>query len=80
MTTPEPKDGTCGKCKQARPLFPARPEWGRVSAEMCSRCWQVFAEARANDTFVDWNDAFDNATDEQLEEHVSGARTARGEQ
>lgn len=72
MSTPAPKNGTCGQCWQTRPVFPAKTEWGRVPAEMCTRCWQVFAEARARGTFVDWDDAFDNATDEQLEEHVSG--------
>ncbi|TDD97594.1 hypothetical protein [Actinomadura rubrisoli] len=72
MSAPKPKTGTCGKCEQARPLFPARKEWGDVPESMCSPCWQVFAEARANGTFVDWGDAFDNATDEQLNEHVSG--------
>jgi hypothetical protein len=72
VSAPEPKTGTCGKCKQTRPLFPAKPEWGRVPAEMCSPCWSLFAEAREDGGFVDWNDVFDNATDEQLEEQVSG--------
>ncbi|OLT13049.1 hypothetical protein BJF79_03885 [Actinomadura sp. CNU-125] len=76
MTAPNPKNGTCGRCKQPRPVFPAKKEWGRVPAEMCLRCWQLFAEARANSTFVDWGDAFDNATDEQLDEHIYEAGTS----
>lgn len=72
MSAPEPKTGICRKCKQTRPLFPTNPGWGRVPVELCSPCWSHFAEARENGTFVDWNDAFDNATDEQLEEQVSG--------
>lgn len=72
MTGPEPQTGACGKCGQTRPLFPAKKEWGEVPSQMCTSCWQVYAEARANGTFVDWPDAFDNATDEQIEVHVSG--------
>ena len=76
MSAPEPKTGTCGKCKRTRPLFPAKPEWGRVPQEMCSPCWSLFAEARATGGFVDFNDAFDNATDEQLEDHLFGSEGA----
>lgn len=72
MSAPEPKIGTCRKCGQTRPLFPAKPEWGRVPQEMCSPCWSRFAEAREHGTFVDFSDAFDNATDEQLNEYVPG--------
>ena len=79
MSAPEPKKGACRRCDQIRPLFPAKTEWGRVPAEMCTRCWSLFAEARANGTFVDWGDAFKNATDEQLEEHVSAVGIARGD-
>lgn len=76
MSAPEPKTGTCGKCKKTRPLFPTKPEWGRVPQEICSPCWSRFADARANATFVDFNDAFDNATDEQLEAGLAGAEGA----
>jgi hypothetical protein len=72
VTAPEPTTGRCGKCWQTRPLFPSKREWGTVPDPMCTSCWQAYAEARANGTFVDWGDAFDNATDEQLNEHVAG--------
>lgn len=72
MRATEPKVGTCGKCGQTRPLFPAKKEWGEVPCQMCTSCWQVYAEARANNTFVDWQDAFHNATDEQIGAHVPG--------
>jgi hypothetical protein len=40
---------------------------------LCTSDWQLYAEARANNTFVDWNDAFDNGTDEQLAAGLRGA-------
>ncbi|MFF9197308.1 hypothetical protein ACF09L_19080 [Streptomyces sp. NPDC014779] len=64
--TRPPAEDTCGRCKQTRPLFAAKTEWGRVPPLLCSPCWSRYADARARNTFVDFNDAFDNATDEQL--------------
>jgi hypothetical protein len=54
-------------------VFPAKPEWGRAPDPLCTTDWQLFAEARANNTFVDWTDAFDNGTDEQLAAGFGGA-------
>ncbi|TYK45193.1 hypothetical protein [Actinomadura decatromicini] len=82
MSAPEPRTGTCHRCGQTRPLFRADPKWGETPVWLCSPDWQVFAEARANGTFVDWDDAFDNATDEQMNEaldgRVPGGGLARG--
>jgi hypothetical protein len=59
--------GPCGRCKQpCRPLFPAEKAWGDVPSHLCSPCWSKYADARANKTYVDFNDAFDNASDEEL--------------
>ncbi len=71
-TTVKPIEGICGKCEQPRAVFPPKPEWGDVPELLCTSCWGLFAEARANGSFVDWNDAFDNATDEQIEAHLAG--------
>jgi hypothetical protein len=65
--TTKPIGGRCGRCRQPRPCFPAKPEWGDVPAELCSPCWSKYADARAANTYVDFNDAFDNASDEELE-------------
>lgn len=75
MTTadPKPTEGRCAHCQQPRVVFPAKPEWGRVPDPLCTTDWQLFAEARANNTFVDWTDAFDNGTDEQLAAGFGGA-------
>lgn len=59
--------GRCARCEQSRIVFPAKAEWGDVPSPLCTSDWQLYAEARVNRTFVDFNDAFDNATDEQLE-------------
>lgn len=64
--TVQPAEDRCGRCTQTRPLFHAKTDWGSVPPHLCSPCWSKYADARANHTFVDFNDAFDNATDEQL--------------
>lgn len=69
MTTPAHtprREARCAHCAQPRPVFPPKPEWGRVPDPMCSPCWSKFADARAAGTYVDWSDAFDNATDDEL--------------
>lgn len=71
MTTTAP----CHRCQQSRPLFPADPAWGRTPSDLCSPCWQRYAEARAQNDYVDWNDAFDNASDDEL----SNALTRQGD-
>lgn len=67
-----PETGSCARCRQTRPLFAPKPEWGWVPGLLCSTDWQRYADARANGTFVDANDAFDNATDEQFEAGLNG--------
>lgn len=62
-----PTEGQCLRCMQRRPLFPAKSSWGKVPDPLCSQCWSKYADARANKTYVDFNDAFDNASDEELE-------------
>lgn len=61
-----PTEGRCARCGQPRVVFPSNPDWGAVPSPLCTSDWQLYADARANKTFVDWNDAFDNASDEQL--------------
>ncbi|MFH8483571.1 hypothetical protein [Streptomyces sp. NPDC018055] len=73
-TSPTPvtaAEGRCARCKQSRAVFPAKAEWGDVPTPLCTTDWQRFAEARANRTYVDWADAFDNASDEEFEAHLS---------
>lgn len=65
MNTPQ-TTGPCRHCQQPRPLFPAKTSWGDVPSPLCSPCWSKYADARANNTYVDWNDAFDNGSDEEL--------------
>ena len=67
MTTPKPVEGQCARCEQPRVVFPAKPEWGDVPTPLCTSDWQLYAEGRANGTYVDFNDAFDYASDEELE-------------
>ncbi len=66
----DPETGTCGRCrKKDRPLFAPSEEWGdNVPAWLCAHCWGAYADARANNTYLDFNDAFDHASDEELEE------------
>jgi len=67
MTATPKTIGPCSRCKQPqRPLFPAEKAWGDVPSPLCSPCWSRYADARANKTYVDFNDAFDNASDEEL--------------
>lgn len=67
-----PRQGPCERCQQPRPTF----AWPTPDSDdrkwLCAPCWSMFQEARDAGTFVDWNDAFDNATDEQLAEGLSG--------
>lgn len=70
MTT-TPAHQRCGHCRQPRPLFPPKPEWGTTPERLCSPCWSRYADARAAGEFVDFNDAFDNATDDQLEDRLA---------
>jgi hypothetical protein len=67
----------CARCKQPRTLHPAKPEWGRTPSPLCGPCWESYAEARAQGDYVDWNDAFDNASDEQLADALSQQGDAR---
>lgn len=62
----------CSRCLQVRPLYEPRPEWGDEWALFCVRCWSVMCEARENSTYVDFHDAFNNASDEELTEIVFG--------
>jgi hypothetical protein len=67
MTTPTtPPIAQCKRCGQKRHTFAPKPEWGKVPDTLCSPCWSGYADARAEGTFFDFNDAFDNASDEQL--------------
>jgi hypothetical protein len=61
----EPPADRCGRCRQTRPCFDAKPTWGDVPARVCSPCWSRYADARAAKTFVDAKDAFNNASDEE---------------
>lgn len=71
MTTPsQPENGRCARCGRTGPVFPAEAAWGRVESPLCSTHWQVFAQARDAQTYVDWNDAFDNAPDNDLEKGI----------
>ena len=72
MSPPDPRNGACHYCGQTRPLFQAEAKWGETPAWLCSPCWQMFAEARAGGTFVDGDDAFDNATDAQFVRYLNG--------
>ncbi|MGW7053085.1 hypothetical protein [Streptomyces sp. NPDC054887] len=65
-------EGRCARCGQPRVLFAPNPAWGRVPGPLCTSDWRLYAEARANSTFVDWNDTFDNGTDEQLAAGLGG--------
>lgn len=61
-------EGRCARCNQQRVVFEAPAEWGAVQSPLCTRDWGLYAEARANKTYVDFHDAFDNASDEELED------------
>lgn len=63
----------CGRCRQPRHVHPAKPEWGRVPSHLCTTCWGRYDEARANNDYVDWSDAFDNASDEELVANLATA-------
>lgn len=58
----------CGRCLQRRPLFRKDEDWGaKVPDLLCTVCWQKFAALRAEDDYIDFADAFDNAPDHVLE-------------
>lgn len=63
----QPEQGRCARCQQSRIVHPPKPQWGEVKGPLCTPCWQVYDEARAAKTYVDWSDAFDNASDEEIE-------------
>ncbi len=65
----------CRRCRQPRQVFPAPEDWGDVPSPLCSPCWTRYADARASGSFVDWTDAFDNATDDDLEAALEGGQT-----
>lgn len=73
MTATTAAEGRCARCEQPRIVFPAKPEWGDVPSPLCTTDWQLYDQARANGSFIDWPDAFDNATDEQIEQHIGSA-------
>lgn len=74
-TTAPPPTGPCARCGQTRPLFPADPGWGDVPSPLCTTDWQQYAEARASGSYFDWNDAFANASDAEIEaQFAEGAR------
>lgn len=73
MTTPSaPEEGRCARCGRTGPVFPPQKSWGRVPGPLCARDWEKYDTARADQTYVDWNDAFDNASDEELEKGFRG--------
>lgn len=72
-TTPTPVTTACGRCGQTRPCFRQQNGWGAPDL-LCSPCWSRYADARANNTFIDANDAFDNANDDQLEAWFNRAK------
>lgn len=60
-------ENRCVRCHQPRPdLFPPEPAWGEVKGPLCARCWSLYAEARDRRSYVDWDDAFDNASDDEI--------------
>lgn len=61
-----PGEETCRRCQQMRVVFDAKPEWGKVPSPLCSPCWSRYAEAREDNSYVNFNDAFDNADDDEL--------------
>ena len=69
----QPAASRCARCGQTRPCFEPKPEWGTVPALLCSPCWSRYADARAARSFIDWADAYTNATDSQLEQILAGA-------
>lgn len=69
---PEQQDGRCARCSLTGPVFTPDDTWGKTKGALCARCWSATAEARANGTYTDWHDAFDNATDDELENGIRG--------
>jgi hypothetical protein len=64
--------GRCGRCGQNRRIFPRAMESGGT-AELCVHCYSIYEEARAKGTFVDLDDAIDNAaSDAQLARFLFG--------
>lgn len=64
-------EGRCARCKQPRVVFPAKAEWGKVPSPLCTTDWQTYDKARANGSYVDTADAFDNASDAEFETHIA---------
>lgn len=71
MQTKSPQEGTCGICGEFRVVVPAKPEWGDVPAILCVRHWSDYEQARSHGSYFDWRDAFDNASDEELESAIT---------
>lgn len=68
-----PRQGPCPRCRKDLPVFDTPRDV--VPKQLCADCWSAFREAREAGTFVDWSDAFDNASDEQLSKGLGwGAR------
>lgn len=68
MSTPDqPVADRCGRCTQTRLCFKPDPKWGDTPDPLCSPCWSKYADARAAGTYVDFNDWFDNGTDDEIE-------------
>jgi hypothetical protein len=63
--------GRCGRCSQNRRLFDRAMECG-ATVQLCVRCYSRVEEARDRGTFVDLDDAIDNASDAQLGRFLAG--------
>ncbi|RZF05996.1 hypothetical protein [Streptomyces albidoflavus] len=68
--------GRCHRCQQPRAVFAADASWGQVPSPLCSPCWSKYADARASRSYVDFNDAFDNASDDELGAWIAPAKEA----
>jgi hypothetical protein len=71
MTAPARPEGVCRRCGQTRPLFVTLADWVTPPVWLCTVDWQALAEARYAGTFLDWADAFDNATDDQIAQQLA---------
>lgn len=76
MTHPaSPAKGCCARCQQPRIVHLPDPAWGKVAGPLCTPCWQTYATARDQNSYVDWDDAFDNASDAEIIAQLTGRNT-----